>query len=307
VINNIDYFASNLINIHMESMTGFGKATCEFENNKFSIEIKSLNNKQTDIQVRLPQSYKAKEIEIRNLLISNLIRGKIELFLRLEFSNESSSATINESVFNAYLKQIKKLNKKQKLKLDKKTIFESIMRMPDVLNAPEVEVDEKEWKEIFDTIKKAIAQLVDFRKQEGKAIGKDILNRIENIRKLLQAVPAFEEERVLKIKERIQNNINENISAEKIDSNRLEQEIIFFLEKLDITEEKVRLSNHLKYFEKTASEKSPIGKKLTFISQEIGREINTLGSKASHAEIQKLVVQMKDELEKIKEQLMNVL
>jgi len=291
----------------MESMTGFGKATCEYENRKFSIEIKSLNNKQTDIQVRLPQSYKAKEIELRNLLVSSLMRGKIELFLRLEFSNESSSANINENVFNSYLKQIKKLNKKQNLKLDKNTIFESIMRMPDVLKAPEVELDEKEWKEIFATIKKAIAQLVDFRKQEGKAIGKDILNRIENIRKLLLAISPFEEERVLKIKERIQNHVKENISAENIDTNRLEQEIIFFLEKLDITEEKVRLSNHLKYFEKTASEKSPIGKKLIFISQEMGREINTLGSKASHSEIQKLVVQMKDELEKIKEQLMNVL
>ena len=291
----------------MESMTGFGKASCEFENNKFSVEIKSLNNKQTDIQVRLPQNYKAKEIEIRNLLASTLIRGKIELNLRLEFSNESSLANINESVFNSYLKQIKKLNKKQNLKLDKNTIFESIMRMPDVLKAPEVELDEEEWEQIFATIKKAIVQLVDFRKQEGKAIGKDILNRIENIRKLLLAVSPFEEERVLKIKERIQNNVKENISAENIDTNRLEQEIIFFLEKLDITEEKVRLGNHLKYFEKTASEKTPIGKKLIFISQEIGREINTLGSKASHSEIQKLVVQMKDELEKIKEQLMNVL
>ncbi len=291
----------------MQSMTGFGKASSDLKNKKYSVELKSLNNKQTDIQIRIPQNYREKEMYIRKLIISKLLRGKIELSIRLDGNTTGAASTINPDTFAKYYTQLRALSKEQKIDLQDDTVFESIMRLPDILKTEESELDETEWIALSKAIDQALEQLLAFRKQEGKALETDILKRIAKIRHFAEQVPQYEAERIEKIRERINSNLNELKSKEGIDKNRFEQEIIYYLEKLDITEEKVRLANHLNYFEKTSQEQAPLGKKLSFISQEIGREINTLGSKASHYEIQKLVVQMKDELEKIKEQLMNVL
>lgn len=291
----------------IKSMTGYGKATCECNNHQYSIEIKSLNSKQSDINIRIPLFFKEKEIFIRNLLNTKLVRGKIECSIRMENESTEKGNNLNKSLFKEYFQQLKTISEEMGTKVDDEAIFRSVVRLPDLLKTSSEELSEDEWNLLEGKILEAIEQLESFRIQEGKALSDDILFRIRSISELLSRIPDFEAERILTIKERMQKNLNDYISSENIDLNRYEQEIIYYLEKLDITEEKIRLANHLTYFKETTEESDLSGKKLGFITQEIGREINTIGSKASHTEIQKIVVQMKDELEKVKEQLMNVL
>ena len=287
-------------------MTGFGKAVCELETKKITIEIKSLNSKQLDVYSRIPGFYKEKEIEIRNVISKKIIRGKIDFGMYAEITGVENGSIINTELVKAYFKQLSEISESLGVD-DKNELLSIIMRMPDVLKTERSELDEEEWKIVRKSIDKAIDDLIEFRKQEGIALKKDIIHRINNIINLLSEIEPFEKQRLNHTKERLRNNLKELASGEEIDENRFEQELIFYLEKLDITEEKVRLTNHCEYFLKTIESSEPLGKKLGFISQEIGREINTLGSKANDSEMQKLVILMKDELEKIKEQLLNVL
>ncbi len=290
----------------IQSMTGYGKAVCELPNKKISIEIKSLNSKQLDLNTRLPNLYREKEIEVRSLLGKQLSRGKIDLSFYVEAATSDKITKINQQVIANYHQQLKAIA--TDLGLEQSTDYlKVIMPLPDTVKVELAELDEEEWKAIAQTLQNAIADIIDFRKREGMALEADIKQRIQLIGELLGEVPNYEEQRIEKIKTRIRENLEELGQSNKIDENRFEQEIIFYLEKLDVTEEKVRLSNHLEYFMETTESKEPVGKKLGFITQEIGREINTLGSKANDADLQKIVIRMKDELEKIKEQILNVL
>lgn len=289
------------------SMTGFGKATLELENKKVSIEIKSLNSKQLDINTRIPNLYKEKDLILRNEIKNKLERGKVELSIFIESVGTDKETKINKPIVEAYYKQLSDLSAELGIPIEQEPILQTIVRLPDALKTEHQELDEEEWNNIFKGFKSAVQDLNSFRKQEGDALEEDIFARIGNIEKLLQEVPQFESERIETVKTRINDNLNDFVEKQNVDKNRFEQEIIYYLEKLDVTEEKVRLANHCKYFIETASNGHSIGKKLGFIAQEIGREINTLGSKANNSNIQKIVIQMKDELEKIKEQLLNVL
>ena len=283
-------------------MTGFGKANVSLRSKKISIEARSVNSKGLDTNFRLPNIYREKETELRNFLSEKLKRGKVDISVSIESAQEEKSVAINKKSFRKHHKEIKSLCKE--LKIDDEEILLAILRMPDVMKPEKEKTDEKEWKIIFSAIGKAAAYLDTFRISEGKSLEKDLRKRLGIIAKLLEFVEKLDKERIPFIKEKIRKQVAE--LTDKIDQNRFEQEIIYYAEKLDITEEKVRLKTHCDYFLKTMSE-DECGRKLNFISQEIGREINTIGSKANDAEIQKVVVQMKDELEKIKEQLNNVL
>lgn len=287
-------------------MTGYGKNELSLENKKITVEIKTLNSKQADIHSKFPSLYKEKEIEVRNLVSQKLERGKIEISLYYEVIGEEASGVINQEVFTAYFKQLKKISDKLSLELTD-SVIGSIMRMPDTLKIERQELDDKEWKLIRQKVEDTIMKVDEFRSQEGKVLENDLLQRIALIEKYLKEIDQFEKLRIERIRERIKNQLDEIKGKVNFDENRFEQELIFYIEKLDITEEKVRLKNHCEYFVNTCKEKLAIGKKLGFISQEIGREINTIGSKANDSDIQKIVVLMKDELEKIKEQLLNVL
>ncbi len=290
----------------INSMTGFGKATCELPDKKISIEIKSLNSKQLDVNMRLPNLYREKDLVMRNELANKLGRGKVDVGFYIDFLGAEKNASINNQVIESYYNQLLPLS--DKLGLTEKTdLLRAIIPLPDTVKIEQAELDEEEWKLIFSAFKEALDKLIVFRKQEGTVLKNDIINRIENIKTLQSKVEPFEKERIEKVRERILDQLNELRDKIKMDENRFEQEMIFYLEKLDITEEKVRLTNHLEYFLETVNNEELVGKKLGFISQEIGREINTMGSKANHSEIQKLVIQMKDELEKIKEQSLNIL
>ncbi len=290
----------------IKSMTGFGKATCELPNKKISIEIKSLNSKQLDVNMRLPNIYREKDLVLRNELANKLGRGKVDVGFYVDFLGAEKNASINAQVLETYYEQIVPIS--DKLGLTEKTdILRAIMPLPDTVKIEQAELDEEEWKSIFETFQKSLSCLNDFRVQEGKVLKEDIIKRIEHIRSLSEQVVPFEKERIEKVRKRILDQLQEVKDKVNMDQNRFEQEMIFYLEKLDITEEKVRLSNHLNYFIETVETEDMVGKKLGFITQEIGREINTMGSKANHSEIQKLVIQMKDELEKIKEQNLNIL
>ncbi|WP_321515458.1 YicC/YloC family endoribonuclease [Marinifilum fragile] len=289
------------------SMTGFGKATLELENKKVSIEIKSLNSKQLDINTRIPNLYKEKDLVLRNEIKNQLERGKVELSVFIESVGTDKETKINKPIVEAYYQQLTELSSELGIPMDKEPILQTIVKLPDALKTEHQELDEEEWNQIFAGFKSAVADLNSFRKQEGDALQADIFERISNIEKLLEKVPQYESKRIETVKTRINDNLKEFVEKQNVDKNRFEQEIIYYLEKLDITEEKVRLANHCKYFIETANNGNSIGKKLGFIAQEIGREINTLGSKANDSDIQKIVIQMKDELEKIKEQLLNVL
>jgi len=290
----------------IQSMTGFGKATCEYGNKKIVVEVKSLNSKQADISTRIAGLYREKDIEIRNLIASNLERGKIDFVLYIDNSGKESVTQINQSVIEAYYQQICQLSANLNIEVPQNW-FEVLLRLPDALKTETNELDEEEWVEILKTIKTAIEQLQAFRKQEGKSLEKVFLDKINNIGELLDQIAPYEAERLERIKTKLEENLQSISEKIDLDKNRLEQEFIFYIEKLDVNEEKVRLRNHLKYFVETMQhEKSP-GKKLGFIAQEIGREVNTLGSKSNHSEMQKIVVLMKDELEQIKEQVLNVL
>lgn len=284
------------------SMTGYGKEVLQLPSKKITIELKSLNSKQLDLTVRVPQMYKSKEMAVRQIVAKTVVRGKVELSFYAELTGAESAASINEELAVGYIEQLKRLADATQISGD---YLSAVMRMPEVLRIDKQEISNEEWTAIVECLEGALNAFNEFRLEEGKSLEADFVENISQIESLLQQVAPFEEERVIKLRERITNQL-EGIE-EGFDSNRLEQEMIFYLERLDINEEKVRLNNHLKYFIKTMNEEQFNGKKLGFICQEIGREINTLGSKANHAQIQKLVVQMKDALERIKEQVLNTL
>lgn len=289
----------------IQSMTGFGKASAELEKRKITVEIKSLNSKQLDLSVRMPNLYKEHEMEIRNLLFKRLERGKVDFLIYIENIGNETATQINQSQLEAYYNQIK--SSAENLGIDTPTDwFQTLLRLPDVLKYESQEVDEEEWKAVMGIIEEAITQLQEFRKQEGLMLKNLFESKIQNIADLLIEIEPFEAERVDKIKTRITEAL-QKIEAFDYDKNRFEQEMIYYIEKLDINEEKSRLTNHLKYFLETMDAPSGQGKKLGFISQEIGREVNTMGSKSNHAEMQQIVVKMKDELEQIKEQVLNVM
>lgn len=288
------------------SMTGFGKATCELENKKLTIEIKSLNSKQLDAYSRMPGFYREKEIEVRNLISKKLVRGKVDFSMYAEVTSSENKSIVNTELVKSYFKQLSNLSDELGIE-NKNDLLSVIMRLPDTLKSEREELDETEWIIVVKSIQQALDDLIQFRTQEGVALEKDIKARINNILNLLKEVEPLEKVRIENVKERLRNNLSELAEKDEYDKNRFEQELIFYLEKLDITEEKVRLAHHCEYFLQTMQLNEAVGKKLGFISQEIGREINTLGSKANHSEMQKLVIVMKDELEKIKEQVLNVL
>ena len=290
----------------IKSMTGYGKAECELALKKITIEIRSLNSKLLDVNTRIPGVYREKELEIRRELSDRLIRGKVDFNLFSESLGVESNSAINSSMVKSYFKQLTEINNELQLPLTELTL-QIIMQLPDVVKTTRDELDENEWKMIVATIRQALDALDIFRTQEGLSLYNDIIFNINTITTLLEQVAPYELERTAKVKERILEGLKELSSPEGVDHNRLEQEMIFYLEKLDINEEKVRLGNHCSYFLETMELDEPTGKKLGFIAQEIGREINTLGSKANHTEMQKLVIGMKDALERIKEQLLNAL
>jgi uncharacterized protein (TIGR00255 family) len=281
-------------------MTGYGKSVIQFPAKKISIEIKSLNSKNLDVYVRMPSIYREKELDVRKVIGSKLERGKIDFSLYLEITGEETSTQINKAVLRNYIDQLKAVTDGEEIEH-----LKIAMRLPDVMNTEREEIDEEEWKTIKLEIMTTLDKIREYRSDEGKVLEKDFRNRIKNINGLLEAISAMDPERIAAVRERLERSITE--LKEKVDENRFEQELIYYIEKFDITEEKVRLNNHLDYFIKALNSDDSNGKKLGFICQEIGREINTIGSKANFAPMQKLVVQMKDELEKIKEQLLNIL
>jgi uncharacterized protein (TIGR00255 family) len=290
----------------IQSMTGYGKATITLSDKKINVEIKSLNSKALDLSTRIAPLYREKEMEIRNEISKFLERGKIDFSLWIEKSDTDTVTPINGAVVEGYYKQIKQLSDSLEIPMPADW-FNVLLRMPDVMTKNDVqELSDEEWAEAHQAVEEAIQHLVDFRKQEGEALAKKFREKIANIRALLESIAPHEEERIEKIKTRITDALEKTVSVD-FDKNRLEQEIIYYIEKLDINEEKQRLANHLKYFINTMEDGSGQGKKLGFIAQEMGREINTLGSKSNNAEMQKIVVQMKDELEQIKEQVLNVM
>jgi uncharacterized protein (TIGR00255 family) len=288
----------------IKSMTGFGKATGQIGNKFITVEIKSLNSKTADISFRISNAFRNYELGLRNEISKLLERGKIDLSIFIESTQEETPVEINLELAKAYQQKLATLS--EVLKEPQKSYFDQILKMPDVIKNEKKEADQNEWKEIKTHILSAINALDAFRKEEGQSIKADFETRLNNIENSLNKISSMDELRVQTIKERIKKNISDVIGKEKIDQNRFEQELIYYIEKLDINEEKVRLKTHLDYFKSTMKEASS-GRKLNFITQEIGREINTIGSKANDAEIQKLVVMMKDELEKLKEQSNNVL
>ncbi|HPD58912.1 MAG TPA: YicC family protein [Paludibacteraceae bacterium] len=290
----------------IQSMTGFGKATCEYEGKKIVVEIKSLNSKQLDLSLKIAAAYRNKELEIRTEILQKLERGKIDVAIYMDNSGKDVANQINPSVFLSYMQQIKSLS--QNLELPEPTNwFDILLRLPDVMKTDNIELEENEWQALKKSIDKAIEQVISFRIQEGKSLENVFISKITNIGDLLEKISPYEAERIEKIRSRLKDNLQALSDKVDYDQNRLEQELIYYIEKLDINEEKVRLRNHLNYFLETMKLEPSAGKKLGFIAQEIGREINTLGAKANHSEIQKIVVEMKDELEQMKEQVLNVL
>lgn len=287
-------------------MTGFGKAVLEIPGKKITVEVRSLNSKQLDLNLRMPYVYKEKELELRSDISKQIERGKVDLSVYTESTQEILPVAINKTLVKTYYKELKSLS--EELNEENQNLMALILKMPDVLKAERevVELDEEEWNQVKLVVNKAIEAFQKFRSDEGKTLAIEFNSRIGIIYELLAEVMSNDAIRVETIRTRIKNNIAELVEKEKIDENRFEQELIYYIEKLDITEEKLRLKTHLDYFIKTMQEPG-CGRKLGFISQEIGREINTIGSKANDATIQKMVVQMKDELEKIKEQMLNVL
>jgi uncharacterized protein (TIGR00255 family) len=288
----------------LKSMTGFGKAVCQLPSKKLTIEVRSLNGKQIDTSTRLPAIYKSKDLEIRQVISKALERGKIECTFHYEMI-EGAAATINSAVVKDYIRQLKSVT--EELQLDAGELLSTAMRLPDTIISEKTEVIEEEWESVRESLEQAIGELDRFRTREGEALKQDLVRGVKNIQQLQEKIAPHEQERIEKLKQRILGNLEELKLKEEIDHNRFEQELLFYMEKLDINEEQVRLKNHLDYFLEIMETGGPVGRKLNFIGQEIGREINTLGSKANHKEIQRIVVEMKDELEKIKEQLLNVL
>ena len=290
----------------IQSMTGYGKSTVSFGEKKIHVEIKSLNSKALDLSVRIAPLYREKEMEIRNLISKSLERGKVDFSLWIEKEASEAATPINAALMNAYYEQFKQITATTDIPMPE-DLFTTLLRMPDVMTKVDIqELDDEEWQVVHQAIEEAINQLVDFRKQEGIALAKKFEEKLNNIGNLMKDIEPYEMERVTKIRERITEALEKTLSVD-YDKNRLEQELIFYIEKLDINEEKQRLANHLNYFRETMNEGHGQGKKLGFIAQEMGREINTTGSKSNHAEMQNIVVRMKDELEQIKEQVLNVM
>ena len=290
----------------MKSMTGFGKAECVNGQRKYIIEIRTLNSKQADLSIKIPNTYKDKELEIRNELIIQLQRGKIELFITMDGGIEDTMTQFNEIAIRDYYRQMVDIAARNNIPLPA-DILNAIVRLPDVLKLERQEPDEHEWRMILEGIRQAVQQVNSFREQEGIALLEDISNRLQLIESYITDIEKYEPHRIEFIRSRMRQSLIDNIGECVIDQNRFEQELIYFLEKMDINEEKVPLRNHCVYFASTMNEGDGVGKKLGFITQEMGREINTIGSKANHADMQQIVIQMKDELEKIKEQILNVL
>jgi uncharacterized protein (TIGR00255 family) len=282
-------------------MTGFGKATLQLPTKKITVEIKSLNSKGLDLNTRMPSVFREMELGLRNQISQRLERGKIDFSLYVEVTGEETSSKINVPIVKGYINQMKAVIPNA----DETELMKMAVRMPDALKTERDEIDENEWQQIQTVIDEALANIVQFRKDEGVSLEKEFLHRIANILTLMNNAVAYDAERVETVKTRLRTALSE--LKENVDENRFEQELIFYLEKYDITEEKVRLENHLNYFIETLAGTEANGRKLGFITQEMGREINTMGSKSNHSEMQKLVVMMKDELEKIKEQVLNVL
>lgn len=284
----------------IQSMTGYGKSVLQLPNKKISIEIKSLNSKSLDLNARMPSIYREKELSIRKLIASKLHRGKIDFSLYLETTGETTTSKVNKEAVTSYMNQLKEVTNAGDLEL-----LQMAVRMPDAITTDREDIDEGEWQLILAEIKSALTKIETYRSEEGTVLENDFKQRVSNIDALLQEVIKIDPDRIDMVRERLTRGVAD--IKEKVDENRFEQELVYYIEKFDITEEKVRLENHLKYFIKTLDSPDSNGKKLGFIGQEMGREINTIGSKSNHAPMQKLVVQMKDELEKIKEQLLNVL
>jgi uncharacterized protein (TIGR00255 family) len=291
-------------------MTGYGRATVELPGKNLTIEIKSLNSKQLDISLKLPGAFRDKEPEIRNLFAQALERGKIDFYINTEVTGDVLNYSINKTLAKKYYQEIKELSDELH-ETEEGSLLRIILNMPDVLHSGKEEMKEEEWLKLKAGIESTLAQVNEFRAQEGKVLERDIRSRVTGIRELLASISPFEKSRMEEIRARLLKGFQDLRSSESFavpaDQNRFEQEMIFYLERLDITEEKVRLEKHCDYFFETLEEPVSQGKKLGFITQEMGREINTIGSKANHAEIQKIVIRMKDELEKVKEQLLNIL
>ncbi len=281
-------------------MTGFGKSLLQLPSKKITVEIKSLNSKSLDLNARIPGQYREEELQLRNLIANSLTRGKVDFSLYVEITAEETSSVINEAVVRRYIKQLKEV-----VNGDETELLKMAIRMPDALKTEREEIDETEFSSIEQAVEAALQEINTFRSDEGKALEVELAKRISNIEELLEKIISMDPDRIAGVRERLRKGVAE--LKENVDENRFEQELIFYIEKFDITEEKVRLDNHLSYFKETMATEESNGRKLAFISQEMGREINTIGSKSNFAPMQQLVVQMKDELEKVKEQLLNVL
>ncbi|MCR5313025.1 MAG: YicC family protein [Bacteroidaceae bacterium] len=293
----------------IQSMTGYGKSVAEYNGKKIHVEIKSLNSKALDLSTRIAPLYREKEMEIRQIVAAALERGKVDLNIWIEKDDVATVSTINKDIVTGYFNQINELSNDLGLTMSKdgNDWMKILLRMPDVMSHTDVEeLTDEEWAVASEVLKDALKNLVDFRKQEGEALAKKFTEKIENIRSYLAGIEPYEAERTEKIRQRILDSLEQHIGGE-YDKNRLEQEMIYYIEKLDISEEKQRLTNHLNYFLETMKDGKGQGKKLGFIAQEMGREINTTGSKSNQAEMQNIVVKMKDELEQIKEQVLNVM
>lgn len=287
------------------SMTGYGKATCRYADKKITVEVKSLNSKQMDINMRLAAVYREKELEIRNLIAQQLERGKVDFALSVE-ENGASATLINPTVVANYYRQMQEIANQLQIPMPSNS-FDTILKLPDALKTDNNNITGEEWEAVRQTVLAALTQLTEFRQQEGKALQNMFTQKIDRIGTLLTEVEPYETGRVAKIRNHIEEALKTIADKTAIDHNRFEQELIYYIEKLDVNEEKVRLRNHLKYFAETMEKEHAAGKKLGFIAQEMGREINTLGSKSNQSEMQIIVVKMKDELEQIKEQVLNVL
>jgi uncharacterized protein (TIGR00255 family) len=287
-------------------MTGYGRASGNFGDKTILVEVRSLNAKVTDLKLRLPGDYKEKEIELRKLVTDHADRGKIDMVVEVQNADGAAAVTLNEALFRGYHRELSRLT--QELGLDKGDILQAILRIPNIVASPSSEVDEDEWAVICAVATQALDVFKAFRRKEGIALEADLRQRIEAILGLLEQATPFEQGRFQRMRERMRVNLEENFGTDNVDQNRFEQEILYYLEKMDVNEEKVRLAQHCRYFlEQMNSKQESVGRTLSFITQEIGREVNTLGAKAYDADIQRIVVQMKDELEKVKEQLANVL
>lgn len=287
-------------------MTGYGEAKGEYKDKQIRVDIRSLNGKISDVRVKAPSHYREKELVLRNRILAVAERGKIDVNINVESETGDESHTLNAVLFTRYFRQLSQLE--QSLGYASSDLTGTIMRLPDVVKVAEVEVDEGEWNTVLEIVDTALEDFVAFRKQEGRALMEDMSERIRIISQCLEDTAPFEQERFDRLRAKLDKMINDNLNGDQIDTNRFEQEILYYLERLDINEEKVRLAQHCVYFIETLkTDESAVGRKLNFIAQEIGREINTLGAKAQHSDIQRLVVQMKDELEKLKEQVANTL